>query len=448
MIRSPVFFVTIFFILLSQVVFPQDKQAILDKTVKSLSEYTRLSLLGPGYTKEFSTEYCDQFRKLFEYDIYIFWDLDKSDTVKRVPPLKVSNYIKRARDIYKFHPKLRYSHIKISPTIGDNTSTVLLTKFNDIEDSTGHTVRVIKRKLRINYHIHENTALISGIEEDRRNSALRSIYLAFSYSPWNNFSLSLIKNPIFSPKDFTYYTCSGSKIADLSAGLGVEIRFDRNKRNWLLLELGLQFNYLEYKISINNFEKGVRRIFDSAAINRFECTVYDRSPLISEIIKVYHLSLPVSVKYYAKSWLYGRAGIQFNYISGTFTSDFILSHTGGGKVENLNTHDWFYLQPKDELTYSEFGFFRNRPMHYSHSLDLNTFSISAFLGIGFEKTFRNLILDFEPFFEISPSYVKNNDKDNNYILYPESGYRSILYCIETPKYTLHPGIKLIIGFLL
>jgi hypothetical protein len=147
---------------------------------------------------------------------------------------------------------------------------------------------------------------------------------------------------------------------------------------------------------------------------------------------------------------YGKAGLQFNYLSGTTQADYTLNHWGKGKFYYLSEASlpeaerrWFYLSDNEAMA-NGFDFFSEKALSNSNSLEVNQFYLSGILASGVEVKINKVLIGIEPFINIGLSSVSSSQGKTNYPLYPSDSFNSFLLTYNGPMLTT-AGLNIIFG---
>jgi len=439
--RKFLLFAGIAFFFLSSPAFAKEDSTAMAKVRNCMVRYIQVSSLGPGYSGEMAQEYIDEFLSLFEMDAFLFWDIQiKKDTV--LPPQSIYEYIDNAKKLYApKQPVLNYDAPKILLSDDLKTAVVYLTKFHILTDSLNKAYKKNTYKLKFRLNLYASGAKIQSIEQDKRNTRVRSIFLVGGYTFYNNVSSFLIGSPESAaiPAPAGSFTCSISPA--WFAGAGLDIRFNKDKFDGLLFETGLYYSASRITFNIGPYENKTRQVLDAGSANPFEVTVFDRSQAVTEVLQTYNIALPLAIKYYFNSYLYVRGGVTINYMMGTLKADYSLSHTGGDTAVNLTTGNSVYIPPDKELSGS-WGFFRDSTYQYSGTPDIKLLYFTLVTGVGFEKKFNKWSIGIEPSLFVGQNPLSSSGASGAYDLYSKDNYQSFIQTMDLPGYILSGNITL------
>jgi hypothetical protein len=432
-----------------QVVAQKDSEAL--NTVKEcINNYRALSVLGNSVlSTDLNQDKIDEFRMLFRRDASLCWDLYKTtdDTMKGAP-LSLEDYIDRVRYEYLGkQPKLNIPEKKIGYQMSpDNRSCIVyMVKENRIEE----TRKKFTIRLRVNVQLVDGTAQIMGIQEDKRNTRLRAITPAAYYAAYDNVTSSLSGNPLGtpSPKNLDIVVSP-----QLWFGMGADIRLNNEIRDGIVVNAGVYIGQSKFDITADSLGFSYLDVVDSTSSSQkgISLTVFDRAYQLTEKVALTSIHIPIGIKKYFKPFVYAKAGVEFSMVSGTLTvEDFLVSHTGGGRVTNLNNPSQYFdiTDPDDEIT-GVYGFFAKQTVKgFSHDYEVNKMNASLMLAIGLEKQFGSFSLGIEPYCRIGSNALHISSVENSLDLLNTANYKGMLSLVETPSYRMNAGIGFFVSYL-
>jgi hypothetical protein len=435
-------------LVVQQVCAQKDSEALT--TVKTcVNNYKALCVLGNTVlSSDINEDVISEFRMLFRADASLCWDLyiDEQDEMKGVP-LSLEDYIEKVRFVYSGkQPRITISDKQTYKMSPDNRSCIVyLVKINRIED----TERTWKTRLRLNIQIQQGKALILSIQEDKRNTRVRAITPAAYYAAYDNVTSSYTGNPLGTPSPKKLDIAVSPQ---LWFGMGADIRLNNEVRDGLVVNAGIYLSQTKFDITADSLGFSYLAVVDSTseAQKGFSLTVFDRIGKISEKVELTSIHIPLGVKKYFKPFVYGKVGLEFSMVSGTLTvDDYVLSHTGGGRVTNLNNTSQYFdiTDPADEIS-GVYGFFRDQTVKgFAHDYELNKMNASLMLAIGLEKQFGSFSLGIEPYVRLGSNALAVSSVAKRLDLLNTDEYKGMLSLIEAPSYRMNAGVGFFVSYL-
>jgi len=449
----------------------------VEKCIRDYQDYSSLGNPGSVFIDSAS---ISSFRDLFEPNAGIFWDLYTDHTRKSNFLLQVDEYIDSVNVLYhSMKPVISYGKYSIQMNPDGISAIVYLIKTNALPDVTSPSNPRFVRNivtLRLLINIYGDVALIQNITPDNRLTTFRSLYAVWGYPFVSGLSSGFFGNPSSKIDPGIVAEYQIGRITGFSLGFITDLRFDRRKSDGLSFTTGLIYNRSEFNVFVNQYLQTSRQVFDPG-VNAFECTVFDRSPSVTENVTIQSLSIPLTLKWYlftnralhsshsnadvstgealrtgrtVRVRYYLRAGPQINLMQVKSRAAFELSHTGGGwviyeKERHLPVPEQrrFYLDEQNERRDAP-NFFVNQPFENNTSLPARAVMVSAVMAAGFEVKFNKLLIGFEPWFQAGLTSLLSESGKTSYTLYPADSFSGFLETYKSLKINSF-GLNVIVG---
>jgi hypothetical protein len=258
------------------------------------------------------------------------------------------------------------------------------------------------------------------------------------------------------------------------AGISADLKIIKSDPGRLMINTGLQFMKNEIPLNIHYYHFSYRQSYNECLPTAYECSIFDRSSLISENLTLYNLSLPILLKYYcfrsAKKNsqfakienmselqktkgtnpvffnFYIKTGIKLSFLYAKSSMNYQLSHTAGGKFIYTNPDSlgrWFYLDEQHELS-NEPEYYKNKNYNYSSSVSTNPFFLSLSFGLGLEIEIDKWFIGIEPWLDLGATNISKSTNASEFKLYPDGQITSFIQSFNSPKLNTF-GIKIIAG---
>ncbi len=452
----------------------------LQKIEKCIRDYQDYSSLGnPGSTFIDSATIAS-FKELFESNASLYWDLYKSNSPKTNFLIPVDEYVDSVDVIYNgIKPIISYGNFDVKLNADGMTAIVYLNKNHLLQNSklpNRQKFSKIGVTLRILLNIYDKFALIQNITRDVRLTRIRSLSFAWGYPFLTGISSSFSGKPVSGVDPSLATDFSMGNFSGYSFGLTTDIRVNRQTPDGIVINTGIIYTRTNFDVTVNNYEYAYRKTFDPGEY-AYECTVFDRTPAVSESNTFHSISIPIILKWYlfkpssvmqhsrdqnvsssekrrTKQYIrlkyYLKAGPQISLLSCATKATYELSHTGGGwfvyeREKNLPDPEktWFYLDKNNER-FDGPDFFLQKMFSFDGSVNLCSVYLSAVVALGIEAKFNKIIVGFEPWLNVGLTSVTAGQKSRDYPLYPADEYHSFVHTINSPHINSF-GLNIFIG---
>ncbi len=424
----------------------QQRDALSRRTENFLADYFQFSRLGPGYSRNMSPEAIDQFNALFADSATVCWDLFtyRSDSLQvRLTP---AAYCVLAASAYRNRqPVLEYPPRRIRIRGNATRATVYLEKINLLMDGDDRPLGKNRVDLRMEIGLNREPPQILGITSEKRPQPLRSAALGLNVVAWSAAQRSITHAPavhigagesyaaLALPSRILYQWSALAELGPLGEGQHAP-RF----------VTGLTWAYTPVWSVMSLYQKQYPDTITGASGQRYACTTFERAPEVSETVEFSRFEIPLQLKSYIIEGLYVKAGTVIGIITGRDAVRYQLSRTGGGTVENLQTHETVYLDRDHELDQPEFGYYRDRMYNFETTGFVRTFYIQISVACGFERRFGRLGLGFEPNLTSGMNPYTFKQISHSYPLGSQEGFRSILESTSTAGIEMAGGFRALI----
>ncbi len=464
--------------------FAQTELQDTDKTAALIRNYQDLSGLGNPGSAYTDTATINAFRELFELNATHYWDLYRTRSPKSGCVLSVDDYLDSVNMVYNgLKPVVSYGTTVIKRAMDGRTTIVYMVKINSFQgpgDGQKHkfTRNLVPLKLMIN--LHGDGALIGNVARDSRLSRIRNLSVSTGVPIFSGISGGLFSHPVSNLDRTVASRWDIVKSGGYNLGVEAGIRIDRHKPDGLLLDAGICYAQTNYHISVHDYQYLHREIFrcpGSTTLRDFECTVADRTHLVTEKLSMSTISLPLTLKWYVPAGsainqsgdkmghagkikpaspfrvrFYLKGGLQISLLSAKADAGYNLSHKGEGKFYYVrdaqlpdSAREWFYLNDADARN-SGVDFFGSRSFQYTTTVSLRRAYLSGVIAAGAEVKLNRFCIGIEPWFNAAITSISGHTGKTTYPLYPGAQFVSFIQTFNAPKIN-SIGINVIVGMM-